>query len=94
MGAAGLGPRINVSCQAVVQILLVIGIGAWLSARRGLDRQALAAVSLVNWHALIPALMVRVSCSCEKGESCICPSLPTLLAAADSLTCARHAVLC
>jgi predicted permease len=60
MAAAALGPRINVSCQAVVQILLVIGIGAWLSARRGLDRQALAAVSLVNWHALIPALMVSV----------------------------------
>jgi predicted permease len=56
---SALWPRVNVSLQAVAQILLVIGLGAWLSARRNLDRQAIAAVSLVNWHVLIPALMVR-----------------------------------
>ena len=57
MGSA-LWPRINVSLQAVAQILLVIGLGVWLSARRNLDRKALAAVSNVNWHVLIPALIV------------------------------------
>lgn len=55
--APALWPRINVSLQAVAQILLVIGLGVWLSLRRNLDRKALAAVSSVNWHALIPALM-------------------------------------
>lgn len=58
MGA--LWPRINVSLQSVAQILLVIGLGAWLSARRNLDRSAIASVSIVNWHVLIPALMVRL----------------------------------
>lgn len=59
---SALWPRINVSLQAVAQILLVIGLGAWLSARRNLDRKAIAAVSIVNWHVLIPALMVRLIC--------------------------------
>lgn len=58
---SALWPRINVSLQAVAQILLVIGLGVWLSKRRNLDRQALAAVSNVNWHALIPALMVSLA---------------------------------
>jgi predicted permease len=55
---AVLWPRINVSLQAVAQVLLVIGLGVWLSARRGFDRKAIAAVSGVNWHVLMPALMV------------------------------------
>lgn len=57
---AVLWPRINVSLQAVAQVLLVIGLGVWLSARRGFARKAIAAVSGVNWHVLIPALMVGV----------------------------------
>lgn len=60
--AAGMGaavwPRINVSLQAVAQVLLCIGLGMWLSARHNFDRKALAAVSELNWHVLIPALMV------------------------------------
>jgi predicted permease len=49
-----------VSLQAVAQVLLVIGLGVWLSARHGFDRKAIAAVSGVNWHVLMPALMVGV----------------------------------
>lgn len=49
--------RLNVSLQAVAQVLLVCGLGVWLAKRHGFNRQAIAAVSGVNWHALIPALM-------------------------------------
>jgi len=71
---SALWPRINVSLQAVAQILLVIGLGVWLSKRRNLDRQALAAVSNVNWHALIPALMVSqasATCSYTPEQQCL-----------------------
>lgn len=57
MASGDLKDRINVSVQAVAQVLLIISMGVWLARRRGLDRKAIAAVSNVNWHVLIPALM-------------------------------------
>ncbi|WIA30003.1 hypothetical protein OEZ86_000100 [Tetradesmus obliquus] len=52
-----LRDRINVSLQAVAQVLVVCGLGVYLARKHGLDRSAIAAVSNVNWHVLIPALM-------------------------------------
>jgi hypothetical protein len=55
--AGELRDRINVSLQAVAQVLVVCGLGVYLARKHGLDRNAIAAVSGVNWHVLIPALM-------------------------------------
>jgi hypothetical protein len=55
--AGELKDRINVSLQAVAQVLVVCGLGVYLARKHGLDRKAIAAVSGVNWHVLIPALM-------------------------------------
>ncbi|KAF6251982.1 auxin efflux carrier [Scenedesmus sp. NREL 46B-D3] len=55
--AGELKDRLNVSLQAVAQVLVVCGLGVYLARRHGLDRKAVAAVSGVNWHVLIPALM-------------------------------------
>eukprot|EP00775_Hariotina_reticulata_P000721 gene721-1022_t len=49
--------KLNVSLQAVAQVLLVAGLGVWLAKRQNLDRKGLAAVNSVNWHVLIPALL-------------------------------------
>jgi hypothetical protein len=55
--AGALRDRVNVSLQAVAQVLVVCGLGVYLARKHGLDRKAIAAVSGVNWHVLIPALM-------------------------------------
>ncbi|KAF8069618.1 PILS2 [Scenedesmus sp. PABB004] len=57
MAGGQLKDRINVALQAVAQVLVVCSLGVWLAKRHGFDRRAIAAVSGVNWHVLIPALM-------------------------------------
>jgi predicted permease len=52
-----LGVKINLSLQAVAQLLVVIGAGTWLAKRHGFGKKSIAAVASVNWHACIPALL-------------------------------------
>jgi predicted permease len=52
-----LATKVNVSLQAVAQLLVVTGSGSWLAKRHGLNKQAIGAVASVNWHAFIPALL-------------------------------------
>lgn len=46
--AASFGSRLNVSLQAVAQVLLVCCLGVWLARRHGFDRK----VRLPMWRRM------------------------------------------
>ena len=52
-----LATKVNVSVQAVAQLLVVAGSGSWLAKRHGLNKQAIGALASVIWHAFLPALL-------------------------------------